>query len=430
MDVNVENQPFSETRLSRLPQLVRSLPVFVVVFVPLAAIYIATASLTTHTHIDPLTNSLTGWHLGMTGSVVMPDHAEGSADDQYGNVGWVVDSLRGPVSHYPPGAAALSAPLYRLSGEPMTDFYVQGLNRPDADTIPFPLPSAGPAAITAALATAAAMGWLGATMPFAGGSRTVAIGAGYVAGLGTTMWSTASEAMWLHGPASMWLALGIYLVARSQLWWAGLAFGAAVITRPHTAFVAAAVGLAIALSRRSWMPILKVGFGSLLGLAGLLWYNYWLWGRLTVIGGYRGDYGGELVSTEVISFGENMVRALADPGHGLLVYSPFLIVLIPGLRAGWRRLPDWGRGAAIGAAAFWLVQFKVNRSSGGSGFLGYRYPLEALTSAAVLLTLSYVHWVRERPIVRRLFWTGVGIALILQINWKLVFVPVDGRTSR
>lgn len=428
VDVNLESRRGFWRHLGSWPDRLRSVPVFVVVFVPLALLYIGTANPATQNHIDPLTNALTGWHLGMTGSVVMPEHDAATAENQHGNVAWILDSPKGPVSQYPPGAAVLSAPVYRIFNDSMDDWYVQGLNRPDAKAIPFPLPSGAPAAIAASLATAAAMGLLATTIPFAGGSRSVAVIAGYVGGLATTMWSTASEALWQHGPASLWLALGIYLAARSQLWGVGLAFGAAVITRPPTALIAAAVGLTIAWVRRSPLPAAKVGLGSLLGLGGLLWYNHWLWGELTVTGGYGSGFTEQLTSADSVSYVENIASALFDPSHGLLVYSPFLVMLIPGLRAGWRKLPDWGRGAAIGALVYFLVHLKANRASGGGGFLGYRYPLEALTSAGVLLTLSYVNWVAQRPLARRLFWGGIGIAILLQINWKFVFVPIEGRS--
>lgn len=408
---------------------IRSVPPFFLVFIPLAAIYIATANLATHGHIDPLTNAVTGWHLGMSESVVLPEHADATSNDQRGNVAWVIDSRRGPVSQYPPGAAAMSAPLYRLSGEPMTESYVQGFNRPDTDPVPFPLPSVVPAAITAALATAAAMGFLAASVPLAGGSHSAAVAVGYVSGLGTTMWSTASDALWQHGPASMCIALGIYLVARSQLWWAGLAFGAAVITRPPTALIVATLGLWIAWTRRSVIPLYRIGLGSLAGLLGLLWYNHWLWGTVSVTGGYRSDFTARLASNDFASYAENILRGLADPSFGLFVYSPFLVVLVPGFRAAWRKLPDWGRAASIGALVYYLIHLKVNRASGGTGFLGYRYPLEALTAAGTLFALSYVHWVSDRPLVRKLFWGGVGVALSLQITWKLALVPIDGRTS-
>jgi hypothetical protein len=424
--MKVENQRSGGTPMSRVHRWMGSLSPFVLVFVPLSIFYLATANLNSHAHIDPLTNALTGWHIGMTGSVILPDHAEATEPEQYANVAWIVESPRGPVSQYPPGAAALSAPLYRLSGEPLADLYVEGFNNPDAPRIDFPFPSARPATITAALATAAAMGFLAAAITYAGVSRATSIGAGLVGGLGTTMWAVASDALWQHGPASMWLALGVLLVARSQLWWAGLAFGAALITRPHTALIAAAVGLSVAISQRSVIPVIKVGVGSLAGLGGLLWYNWWLWGELTISGGYGSGFSERLTSADSLSYVENVVTGLFDPSHGLFLYSPFLLVLIPGFRAAWKALPDWGRGAALGALVYLLFQFKANRSSGGAGFVGYRYPLEALTAAGVLLALSYVHWVEERTFARRVFWAGVGVALLAQIHWRTVIAPVRG----
>ena len=78
---------------------------FVYVFVPLAILYIATASYGFGYHIDPYTNAVTGWHLGMTGSVVLPNYERATELEQFGNTGWFVESPRGPISQYPPGAA-------------------------------------------------------------------------------------------------------------------------------------------------------------------------------------------------------------------------------------------------------------------------------------------------------------------------------------
>ena len=425
VSVAIERQPDRNSRLSRVTGWVTSLPVFVLVFVPLAAIYISTANLSTHDHIDPLTNAVTGWHIGMTGSVVLPDHVEATAEDQYGNVAWIVESQHGPVSQYPPGAAAWAAPFYLVWREPMTDFHVQGLNRPDSEPVFFPLPDKAPAAVAAALATAAAVGLVAAAIPLAGASRGTALAVGYISGLATTMWSTASDSLWQHGPAALGLALGIYLIARNQLWWAGLSFGAAVMTRPPTAVIAAVVGLWLAWSQRAVLPAFKVGVGAMAGLAGLLWYNFWLWGELTITGGYGSGVGEQFVSTDAGGFLVNLAEGLIDPSHGLLVYAPFLVFLLPGLISGWRRTPDWGRGAAVAAVVYLLVQFKANRSSGGTGFLGYRYPLEALTVATTLLAVSYVAWVDERPLAKKVFWVSVGIAFLLQVNWKLDLVPIE-----
>jgi hypothetical protein len=213
----------------------------------------------------------------------------------------------------------------------------------------------------------------------------------------------------------MWIALAIFLVARSQLGWAGLAFGAAVLTRPHLAFIAAAVGLFLVVSRRSIVPGLKIGAGSLLGLGALLWYNWWLWGTLSVSGGYGEGAINQVLSQDFVSYLRNISGAAVDPARGVLPYSPFLLILIPGLRQAWKKSPDWAKGASVGGVVYLLVQLKANRFSGGSGFVGYRYPLEALTASAVLLFGSYRQWVEQRALARWLFWAAVLIAITLQI---------------
>ena len=411
-----EEQPTKPlTFQDRLRSFCETRSPFLVVFIPLALIYIATASYGLGYHIDAFTNAVTGWHIGMTGSVVLPDYQEATEPEQFGNIAWIVESPRGPVSQYPPGAAVLSAPLYRLWNQPLSPAVIRGFNNPDAKPIPLGFPSLTPATLAAALASAAAMGFVAATIPYAGGSRYQAVIVGYVGGLATTMWAVASDALWQHGPASMWIALAIFLVARSHLGWAGVAFGAAVLTRPHLAFVAAGVGLFLVLASRSIMPALKIGAGSLLGLGGLLWYNWWVWGVAGVSGGYGESAVNKVLSQDYLSYFQNIAGAALDPTRGLLPYSPFLLLLIPGLRQAWRNSPDWAKGASVGGIVYLLVQLKANRFSGGSGFVGYRYPLEALTASAVLLFGSYKHWVEQRSLARWLFWAAVVVAITLQI---------------
>ena len=411
-----EAQPTEpQTLRDRLRAFSQGRSPFFLVFIPLALIYIATASYGLGYHIDAFTNAVTGWHLGMTGSVILPDYEEATLPEQVGNIAWIIESPRGPVSQYPPGAAALSAPLYRLWNEPLTPAVIGGFNNPDAEPIPLGFPSLTPATIAAALASAAAMGFVAATIPYAGGSRYQAVITGYVGGLATTMWAVASDALWQHGPASMWVALAIFLVARSNLAWAGAAFGAAVLTRPHLAFIAAVLGIFLIVSHRSIAPAIKIGAGSLLGLGGLLWYNWWVWGTPTVTGGYGEGRIGQVLSGDIGAYVQNIVGAVIDPFHGLLPYSPFLLLLLPGLREAWRHAPDWAKGASIGGIIYLLVQLKANRFSGGEGFVGYRYPLEALTAAAVLLAISYQQWVSWRTMVKFMFWAGVVIAMTLQV---------------
>jgi hypothetical protein len=274
----------------------------------------------------------------------------------------------------------------------------------------------GPARLTAALSTAAAMGFVALSIAVAGGTKLGAVVAGMVGGLATSMWAVASSALWQHGPASMWVALAIYLVAKDRLLWGGIAFGAAIITRPHLAVIAAVTGVFVAASRRDWRPLLHVGLGSMVGLGGLLWFNWWVWGRLTVLGGYGPGMVDRLVSLNLMGYLGNMAGAMVDPTRGLLMISPFLAVLLPGLRAAWLRAPAWAKGASVGSVVYLMVQLKANRYTGGAGFTGYRYPLEALTAGGVLLYLAFRHWVSQRRLVVALFWAGVAVATMIQMR--------------
>ncbi len=90
-----------------------------------------------------------------------------------------------------------------------------------------------------------------------------------------------------------------------------------------------------------------------------------------------------------------------DLRRGFLVWSPFLLVLLPGLPAGWRAAPAWVRSAAVGGLVYLLLQYGANRFSGGDGHFTYRYPLEMLTAASPLLVLSARHWTLQTRLRRK-----------------------------
>lgn len=395
----------------------RAIRCFLWVAIPLLAFYLLVPNPglpPSGNHIDPLTNAVTGWHLGMRGTVVLDGFEDATAQDYFRNIGWFVDSPRGPVSQYPPGAAALSAPLYWIANEPAVDTPMTGSNNPQAPPLVLPMPSVGPANVTAAITVAIAMGVLAATLLSVGLSFRFALLAGGIAGLVTPFWTVAASALWQHGPGAMWVAIGVLLASRERYLWSGLAFGAAVMTRPHLALIAAAIGVYVSWKERRTKPMLLMAVGSGVGLAGLLAYNWWLWGRLTVSGGYSVNFGENLVEGDLVSYARNIFSALLDPTLGILMVSVFFVPLLLRVRPAWKLAPAWARGAALGAVIYLLVQYKANRYSGGAGFLGYRYPLEPFIAATPLLALSFTKWAQGGAVARVLFAVlVVGSALLL-----------------
>jgi hypothetical protein len=390
----VGSMPASDTPTSRLFGAVRAdmsrARIFTIVAAPLFVLYLATATWTVPYNMDALTNVLAAAEIAYESDPFLEEH-EVLADERYqGYAAWVVAAGDTAASKYPPGAAALAVPFYKIwpEGDATADY-----SDLHGEIVELPIPSLFPAAMTSAAVGAITVGLLALAFARLADSRLAVAGA-YVAGLGTGIWTVASDSLWQHGPAMMWIAAGTLLSASHGVW-SGFGFGAAVLTRPHTGVVAACNGLWLSWQRRSIVPALKTAIGVTIGLAGVVAYNNYVFGSTSIAGGYSSKFGDRLLSLNVLEFLGNVILALVHPMSGLLVYTPFLILLFPGLRAGWRAAPAWVRGSAVGGLVYILIQWKANRYSGGGGFWGYRYPLEALAAGAPLLFLSYTEWVQN-----------------------------------
>jgi len=377
----------------------------------LLILYLLTASWTLPYHIDAVTNVFTAWELGTDGDVFLEDHEALATPEYLQTLAWVVPADGSAVAQYPPGAALLAAPLYAIWPDEATPITAYNENVA-VEPVEIPMPPLGPAAITAAIVAAITVGLLGLAFRRLTDTRTAMLGA-YAFGLATGIWSVAADSLWQHGPAMLWIAAGGLLSVDHQMW-SGLAFGMGVLTRPHTALVAAGNGLYQSWRKRSVSPAVKIGVGAAAGLGALIAFNAYVFGSPSITGGYSGDFAERAVSLNLVTWVRNVVGALIDPARGLLVYSPFLIVLLPGLPAAWRRAPAWVKGSALGGLAYILLQLKANRFSGGDTFWGYRYPLEMLAATAPLLLLCYTEWVRNQSaLLRRIFTFAVAASIVL-----------------
>lgn len=386
------------TRLDALST--RSL--FLVISGPLLVVYLATATWSPPYNIDAFTNVLTAWQLGTEGTFLLESHEELADPEYYGSVAWVVKSEDSAASQYPPGTALLAAPLYALWPEDARLVNLGSTARPDSERVDVLRPPLGPAAITAAFTVAIAIGLLGVTFRQLGAGPGVAVAGAYLAGLGTSAWSVAADQLWQHGPGMLWMALALVLAERHTLA-AGSSLGAAILTRPPTAIIAASMGLYASWRERSIRPAVRPGVGALVGLGLFLAYNQLVFGDPSLSAGYGTSFQDRTLSADVSGYATNVFLGLFSPTRGLLVWSPFLLVLLPGLRAAWKVAPPWARGAALGSVLYLLLQYKANQSSGGEGFFAYRYPLEPLVAAAPVLFLSFKNWVSLRPQVMRIF---------------------------
>ena len=156
---------------------------------------------------------------------------------------------------------------------------------------------------------------------------------------GTCMWSVASQALWMHGPATFWVCAALLLLLPSPdgsplgfraAALAGLCLGLAVLCRPSAAFFPMATGMLWLLQRR-WRLLIALALGGAGPLALHLTLNILLYGN-AILGGYPAA---QWQTQPPIWL--SLTGLLIAPSRGLFVYSPALLLAPIGLLAVRRR---------------------------------------------------------------------------------------------
>jgi len=195
---------------------------------------------------------------------------------------------------------------------------------------------------------------------------------------------------------------------------AGLALALAIFTRPHVAVVALVLGVYLSLQMKSLRPALSIGWTSSFGVIALILWNGVMWGSWSPLtGGYEHYLNDPPLRNDIFSFVARWIGTLISLERGVLIYSPFLVMLAPGLRRAWRAAPNWVKGSAIAGISYLSLQLWFNRFSGGDGFVSYRLALETLLLASPLLVLCWVQWTSQTQWRRRIF-AGLLVVAVFQ----------------
>lgn len=329
--------------------------------------YAATAQYHSPLNNDTGAASAAAWQLAIHGNATLTalgNHAS-----------WLFHVDGRDVTNRLPGVIFWATPFYFLLG-----------NHGSPDVYPGALAAASAAAIAVALAFTLLADLV---------DRRLALAGALLFGFGTGTWTVSADQLWTHGPAQAAVLATLLLARRNQWLLAGITAGFAILIRPHLGIVAVVLGVFEAIRTRRLRPLL-ISLGCVLGLVILLVYNHDLWGRFTLFGGYA-DL--EPASPpRLVPFLSNIAGALVSPERGMLVMTPALLPLLPGLRRGWAAAAAWTRSAAVAGVAYLLLQLWLNRFSGGNGFYSYRVTLEGLTLCVPMLAMSWREWTsRTRP---------------------------------
>lgn len=344
-----------------------------------SALYLATANYTKPQSVDTVATYTPAWHFVRFGNL----HLDAFA----GSNPWIVPVDGHWFSNRFPGAIFADVPMYWLSGGVMASW---------------------PAAVTSALVSAGIVVALYLLLKRLV-EPTVALLVAVAAGLGTSLWSVTADASWSSGPAILCLMLALLAASRDRFLLAGLALGAGVLARPYLALAALGIGLVESWIRRDIRCSIRIGLGSVPGVALLLAYNRLIFGHFTIAGGYasyatdfRGTAGRATASgAGLIGGAKTLLTAIAgslvSPQRGLILFSPIVLVLVLVLwrRSIWRDAPSWARAAAVAGLLSLLGQLWINGFTGGAYYYGYRLPLIALACALPLLALAVQHSLRR-----------------------------------
>jgi hypothetical protein len=186
--------------------------------------------------------------------------------------------------------------------------------------------------------------------------------------LATPAWSTASRAMWQHGPSMLCIAVGLLCALRAQAGrrgWAGMgaAFAASYAMRPTDSLIIIIMALWILLAERRHLLAVVAGAVpplAILATVDLVYYHQILTPYYT--GGQQFDVSG----TMAVALAGNLV----SPARGLFIFCPLIVLSVIGVVVRWRagELTAFWKALAIIPAAHWIVISAFKHWWGGDSF--------------------------------------------------------------
>lgn len=249
-------------------------------------------------------------------------------------------------------------------------------------------------------------------------------------GLGSSMWATASQLLWQHGPVTLVLTAALWLLLRParppwSLALAGLLLGLAVLARPSALFLWLA-GFACTLTGGGTLrerllrmvPFLAAGLPLLAGSFGYNWFYF------------RAPFGGYGALTGFFSGSRPMLGVaglLVSPNRGLLVFTPIALLGILGIARALARPLREPVVALFGLAA--LSHLALLGSYGvwpGGWSFGPRYLVDILP---ILGLAGAQIWPGLSRLGKRLTRVALVWSVLVQINGAFCY-PASGWNSR
>ncbi|MEW6355882.1 MAG: hypothetical protein AB1696_06140 [Planctomycetota bacterium] len=379
-----------------------------------AAFVIYNLNFRTITQVDTVPAGYVAWALlhgqGFDLSVYMANPAHLA---EYANQ--VVHRGRGDrwVSKYPPGSAILALPFYGAACLFSRDMPSSrsAMNRLGKQV----------AAFYCALATAFFLLVVARSFPSA------AVPAAVLFGFGTCVWSTASQALWTHGPAVCCICVGLWFLLSERedtpprsAFLGGLALGMGILCRPSVAILLLGAGAGLAIARQ-WKAVAGLCLGAAAPVSGLVLYNLH-YTASTMSGGY-----GKEASMWSTPLWLGLAGLTIAPSRGLFVFTPAAIVSLFGAAELIRRrlnVTDCTRWILLGlgcGAGLTIVVYAKWHCWSGAWCYGPRFLTEIMPVVCLFFAAGYARL--PSLLARRLAIVLVGLSVFIHT----LGVAADGR---
>jgi hypothetical protein len=202
-------------------------------------------------------------------------------------------------------------------------------------------------------------------------NRAVAGTMTFIFAFGTSMWSTATRALWQHGPVILMLVIVMLLLQRARhrpalIQYAGLPLAMAYIIRPTALIPIIAVSAYVALYHRRWL--LRYALWAMLLTIPWLAFNHAIYGAW-LPPYYRPDR-----LFNLTWFLDALAGHLVSPARGIFVFSPVLLLAFSGFAFAMqdaRQRPLHVTYAAIVAGHYFVISLTPDWWAGHS--FGPRY---------------------------------------------------------
>jgi hypothetical protein len=241
----------------------------------------------------------------------------------------------------------------------------------------------------------------------------------------TSMWSTASRALWQHGPSVLLTVMALYIVvSKSRPAWSliasGLVLGFAYVVRPTNSLPFIIFGLYYLLNekRRIWLFAL----GGALILVPFAAQNWLTFGNLLPPYSYQlfERLGGPAV------FGEALVGTLLSPNRGLFIFTPLFLFSIWGTYTAFRRGDPNPTQLTLFLAAIvfghWITT-SLFEDWGGAWSIGPRYFVDVIPYLVYFLIPVVASLGAWALTWRAVFLAAVAVSVAIQAHCAISRYP-------